>query len=302
MLQDVGRDGKILVSEVDWRARIFYRGEGDVGERELSWLDWSLIQELSRDGKTITFAESGSGTFNRPISYLRETNGAPPVKLGDGSYPSLSPDGRSAVVTRRDYSKVDEPREIVGCPIGAGAERTVPIEGIHVILSGLVPDGRMIWFLGNEPSGGRRLWLTDLAGAKPRPVTPEGVGPVHPWISPDGTCAVAASADGVRLYPLAGGEPRPLNGVRSGEAIAAFGADGHAVYVYGRDDVPAKVFRVDLRNGQRELVAEIAPSDRAGLGGLGMQPLNVRMTPDGKSYAYGTQEVLSKLYVIEGLR
>jgi hypothetical protein len=104
------------------------------------------------------------------------------------------------------------------------------------------------------------------------------------------------------LYPLAGGEPRPLNGVQGGEVIAAFGADGQSVYAFRIGEIPAMIYRVDLRTGRRELVREIAPSDRAGLGGLDMSPLFVRMTPDGESYAYGTQAVLSKLYLIEGLK
>ncbi len=47
-----------------------------------------------------------------------------------------------------------------------------------------------------------------------------------------------------------------------------------------------------------ELWKEIAPPDPAGL--LGNQP--IKITPDGRSYAYGYNRHLNELYIAVGLR
>jgi len=47
-----------------------------------------------------------------------------------------------------------------------------------------------------------------------------------------------------------------------------------------------------------ELVATLFPGDSAGVTSL----YNVRMTADGKSYAYSVARELSDLYLLEGVR
>jgi hypothetical protein len=107
--------------------------------------------------------------------------------------------------------------------------------------------------------------------------------------------------DGVRwLYPLPGGEPLRMAGVQKDDFIAAVAADGQSALVYVRQEVPIKVFRVDLRTGDRVLFREIPLGDQTGAN-LGTPPI-VRMTPDGRSYAYSYDQTLSDLYLIEGLK
>ncbi len=101
------------------------------------------------------------------------------------------------------------------------------------------------------------------------------------------------------LYPIQGGAPEPIQGVLEGERIAAWSADNQSFFVHRRSDLPAKVYRVDRKTGQRQFVREIGPSDRAGVGRSGM---NLLMTPDGRSYAYSTQQTLSELHLVAGLR
>ncbi len=295
-LEDVARDGRVLVTVGDWRSRIFFRGEGDATERELSWFDWSVLSDLSPDGTRIAFSEAGEGTGAEEatgVAFVRATSGAAPVKLGPGAWPHLSPDGQHVVAVRRASTPVDRDA-IVIYPLGPGQETTVPIAGFAILSGGLLSDGRMIWF-----SDGRRFWLTDLSGSKPHPVTPEGSTPIG--IAPDGAYAVARSGGTLGLYPLNGGEARRLAGGQQGERIAGFAADGRSLFLFRGVEIPVRVFRVDPATGRRELVRQIMPADRAGLGGAG-SPIVFRITPDGKSYAYTTTQVLSDLFVIEGLR
>ena len=58
-LHDGARDGRALVATTDPRSRVFFRGEGDSGDRELSWRDYTMAQDLSADGRTIVLPGFG---------------------------------------------------------------------------------------------------------------------------------------------------------------------------------------------------------------------------------------------------
>jgi hypothetical protein len=58
------------------------------------------------------------------------------------------------------------------------------------------------------------------------------------------------------------------------------------------------VYRLDVATGRRQLVVTLAPSDTAGVTAV----INVRMTPDGKTYAYSFDRELSDLFQVEGVR
>ena len=156
-----------------------------------------------------------------------------------------------------------------------------------------------MYFWGSEPSRGERVWVTDVGGSKPKPVSPEGVRGFPPYFTADGRYGVARLNGATVLYPLAGGEPRTLNGVHEDEWIAAFAPDGQSAFVYQYKVVPLRIFRVDLRSGVRAPFREFAFADRAGLG-LGTS--YVMMTPDGRNAVYGYHRLLSTLYLVEGLR
>src|SRR6185369_1338305 len=91
LLEDVAKDGRVLIANTEDRMKLMFRGPTDKVERELSWLDWSLLNSLSPDGKYVAFSEAGEGAGASYAAYLRETNGAPAVLLGKGVGPILSP-------------------------------------------------------------------------------------------------------------------------------------------------------------------------------------------------------------------
>jgi Tol biopolymer transport system component len=118
-------------------------------------------------------------------------------------------------------------------------------------------------------------------------------------LSPDGKFFFARdSNEGGGLYPIAGGEPRTMPGWQSEDIWITWSADGRSVYVYHDDKTSAPVYRLDLSTGKRELVATLAPSDSAGVTAI----INVRMTADGKSYAYSFDRELSDPFLVEGVR
>jgi hypothetical protein len=61
---------------------------------------------------------------------------------------------------------------------------------------------------------------------------------------------------------------------------------------------PARIFALDVASGERTLVREIAPRDMVGVDAVG----DIRLTPDGKSYAYVYIRSLYGLYQVTGLK
>jgi len=63
-------------------------------------------------------------------------------------------------------------------------------------------------------------------------------------------------------------------------------------------EIPTRVDRLDLATGQRTLLRELAPADRAGVKRFN----GVSFSADEQSYAYGLTRIVRSLYVVEGVR
>jgi dipeptidyl aminopeptidase/acylaminoacyl peptidase len=294
VLQDVFRDGRALVKQEKSRQELLVRRESDEKERDFSWLDWSLITDLSADGGTLLFDESGEGGGPGYSVYVRKSDGSPAVRLGEGSAQSLSPDSRWVLAIVRSTS---DP-QLIAYPTGAGQPKTFPKDGLTVMAAQWLPDGKRILLAANEKSRGVRLYVRDFAGGKPRALTPEGYRFFGRTISPDGKSVLVRGPDRkFYLYPLEGGEPAAVPGLTDRDRILGW-ISGGRLWVAGIGEVPAKVSRLDVTTGRRELWREITPSDSAGVSGVG----RICLTADGKSYAYSYARALSELFVVEGIR
>ena len=296
VVQDITRDGRVLLSgAMEFRSRIFYRGPNDARERELSGLDWSLVRSISRDGKRITYDESGEGAAGSVDSYMRDVDASAPVKLGAGYYPTIAPDNKSIVTISPDGT------EIIIYPTGTGQSKRIPMKGFQVDFGFLVSNNREMVMFASESQHGQRIYRMALDGGKPRPISPEGVNglsscgpsPDEKWLP-----ALLASDGLLHLYPLDGGAPRDIPGAVVGDRLAGWSSDSSALFLYHAGELPAKIYRVDYRTGKRELVREILPSDRAGVA----PSLGIEITPDSKTYAYSPSQVLNELHLVEGLK
>jgi eukaryotic-like serine/threonine-protein kinase len=291
VLQDVSKDGRVLITTMEQRMKLFLRGALDNRERELSWLDWSLVSSLFRDGKHVAFFESGQGAGAASLSYVRETNGAPPVLLGKGAFPMLSPDEQSVVAFDRES-------DLIIYPVGPGPAKRIAVPGFRIILAGLMQDGKQLWFNGNEVSRANRYYLMSVEGGKPRPITPRGVQPAYPGLVLDGRYLAGVAGGNLRLCPVDGGKPEILPGIREGEETAGWSQDQSSVFVYSRTEFPWKVYKLDRIAGKRDLLLEVAPINRAGATAIGL----LRVTPDGKTYGYSVLQQLSELQLVQGLK
>ena len=293
-LQDVARDGRVLLTRDVTRVGMVGMAPGSSKEADLSWLDWSAPNDLSADGKTLIFSESGQGGGENYSAYLRTTDGGPAVRLGSGSALALSPD-QKWVLTAQLHS----PLETLLLPTGAGESRKLTHNGVVLVRAHWLPDGKRYMFIGNEQDHGLRLWVQSIDSDKPAPISPEGVRATQWEISPDGRVVAAVLSDRKGyLFPVDGGDPRPIPGFPDGFTAVGWTADGQSIFVYNPSELPAKVERLNLTTGQRQPWKMLDPADAAGITDIGP----IFITPDGKSYVYEYGRTLSDLYLVEGIK
>jgi eukaryotic-like serine/threonine-protein kinase len=302
VLFDIWQDGRVLLARSDRRREVMGMIGGTGKERDLSWLDYSFPADLSADGKILLFDEEGIGggvqygegqdlTY---AIYIRNTDGSPSIRLGEGAAAALSADQKWAIVqTPRS------PEQLRLLPTGAGEAKPLTNDNINHQWARWFPDGKRFVFSGNEPDHGVRLYTQDIAGGKPKPISPEGVDAVAFAISPDGQLVVGVGPDQKGyVFPVSGGEPRLVNGMETGDIPINWSQDGRFIYLCRSGEVPAKVYRVDVAAGKKNVWKEIAPLDPTGVSTIGP----ILMTPDGKTYIYGFHRTLGDLYLVEGLK
>jgi eukaryotic-like serine/threonine-protein kinase len=296
---DVATDGRILMVHGVFSATLFYLPTVTSKETDLYWHDYSALSDISRDGKSILFAEGGDATRSGEdyVTYLRGTDGSPAVRLGPGVPLELSPDGKWALV----LGSTRAPSQLVLLPTGTGEARQITHDAIHHQGAAWTPDGKGIVFVGNEPGHGIRYYVQSLDGGAPRAITPENVNynlPDPVTISPDGKSVAVAGLDGkIMVYPLDGGAPRAVPTLASGLLPLRWCPD-NSLMAHRAGDLPVKILRVDVETGEQTLWKEFAPANRTGLIGIP----NLRVGADCQSLAYSAEYNPSELWIADGLR
>ena len=297
-LLDVSRNGRALVSRIHWRSGILGIPPGERAERDLSWLDASELDDISQEGRSLLITEFGEGGgAGRWSVYLRKTDDSPAVRLGDGQAFALSPDGSRALCLRRT-----SPPQLILWPTAAGEPISIKNDGIVDYYWGdWSADGKKIIFSAAEPGHRPRVYIQDIEGGKPRPITAEGVSlrVGQRAVSPDGAWVVAIDLnDRPSLYPISGGEPRAIPGLEPGDVPIRWSTDERSLLVFRKSDAVPKTYAVDLVSGHNDLLREIIPADPAGITDI----WGVHIGPDDKSYYYSFMRTLSDLYVLDGLK
>lgn len=293
-LQDVAPDGRALISLDSERLSLATMARNG-RPVNLSWHDWNVAKDISRDGQSILFEDASEAGGAQYALVIRKIDGTPPVQLGEGSGGSLSPDGNWAISILPG-----KPGQVRLIPLGIGQPRTIEVPGIEQIHNGtahFLADGKHITINGNEPGHGVRCYIVDLNGRKPVPITPEGIA--NGLVSADGKYVLHADQTGLpAVYPLAGGEARHIPDLEPGFVPLQWSEDGASTYGYHPGEVPTRVYNVQLATGKKTPLQELEPETATGV--VTIAP--VVMTRDASRFAYSYSQVYSVLCIISGLR
>ena len=291
-LQDIGRDGRVLFYQDSTRREtVGFEADGRT-QRNLTWLNWAFPVALSADGGTALFNEQ-----NRlPLGiYLRGLDGTSAVRIGEGEAYGFSPDGKWVLATR-----LPERKQVVLLPTGPGEPRVLSSGTITVQWANFFPDGGRVLVSGNEPERGGRLFVQDVRGGAPRPITPEGVQILFQQaVSPDGKSIVARGPDGrFAVYPAEPGEPRPVPGLGQDEIPIRWTRDGRSLFVTRLSEPPGAIDVVEVESGRRTPWRQYQPADPTGIEQIGPAVIS----PDEKSFVYSYRHTRDDLYLATGMK
>jgi Tol biopolymer transport system component len=297
VLHDIAPDGRVLLARNTIRIGLACQPRGEASERDLSWQLASVVSDLSPDGRWVTFHDTlGGRTPNgNPTVFRRNVDGSAAVPLGEGVGATVSPDGRWALARRGD--------SLVLLPTGAGSTVTLPKGSLTQVLAGAWLDSRRIVLTGRLGDGGPRVYVQEIPGGTPRPITPEGVTMSPKAAIRNDNWILARSGDEWRLYSIAGGEPQPVRVLTAQDVPVQWSDDGRVLYlverVEGARSPGFNVFGLELATGRRVLWKKIAPSDPVGAED---QRERFALTPDAQSYCYSYVRRLGDLFVVRGLQ
>jgi Tol biopolymer transport system component len=293
-LHDISSEGKVLVAIENGRREAVAGTRTDENERNLSWFDWSRLCGVSHDGSFIAFEEQAAGVQGLNTVFIRTTDGAPAVRIGEGRARGnpISPDGEWLAIA------VGEPPHLEIVPVGVGEPRIVRCELIELSAWQFHPDMKRLVVLGNFAGESKQLFEVPVDDASKSRAITSGLTLAGSFaLSHDGTLIAAGSDQRVMLIPFEGGEPRPLHGCSAGDVPLEWSTDDKAIFVSERGQASLKIYRIDIVSGERHEWLPIRPDDPAGI--LDIMPVHI--TPDGMTYAYGYRRLLSDLYIVTGL-
>jgi hypothetical protein len=275
------------------RVGILAQAPGAPRERDLAWYDWSLLNDLSADGRSVLFSESGEGGGPGYSVSLRATDGSPAVRLGEGEANSISADGKW-VLARLHPTAANA--QLLAYPTGPGETKTFSFPGLRPLRCAWLPDGRRFLLLAAAPGREPRVFVVNVDGGEPRPLTSEGAAVFVPLDAR--RCAVRNVDGSVRIVPVDGGEPTAVVGIGPTDVVLGPSAREGWIYLRHGRTVPANVVLSELATGREEKWKELMPADATGIIAIP----SIRILPDGRAWAYSYGRILSDLFALEGLK
>jgi eukaryotic-like serine/threonine-protein kinase len=296
-LEDVSRDGQVLLIHQLERSELVYAGEGASSQTLLSWSDYNVVRALSGDGKKVLFLVWGAAPTGQALqpafAMLRTTDGAAAQMLGEGIPLALSPDGRWALVMSTDRTR------LTVLPTGAGQPRQIATHGLEIGGGRWMPDGKgLLVGARTPPESDVRLYRLPDDGSKPVRVSDAPLmGPG--CVSQDGRWFAVRDANR-RLIIVSLRDGATLS-VPSGHADAlprGWAPDGSLWLSQGGDHAPVRLqlFRVDVRTGEVLEERTVGPTDPSGVTSIEALVL----TPDGRRVAFTYSRSVGYLHIARG--
>jgi eukaryotic-like serine/threonine-protein kinase len=288
-LRDVHPDGRLLMEQgTVSRGMIVVTNDGAT-QRDLSWLNYSYVRDISRDGQLLLFEEEGTFGYR---TFVRKVDGSPAVEIGAGYAVALSHDNSQALSFR--LSKTGP--ELWLEPVGPGQARRVSPPELTPLNVGaqFFSDGKRIVYAARQGDRPPRIYVQALDGSPPRPISEEGYG--APLLSGDDRWIGANGLSGPVLLPAEGGTPTPVRGLQQGETPRRWTNDAR-VFVAAVTPTNVRIDRLNPWTGERTAWRQMpVPA----ITGMRISPPFI--TPDGSVLTYGYNLSSSDLYVVSGVR
>jgi tRNA A-37 threonylcarbamoyl transferase component Bud32 len=287
ILHDIDRTNRMLVAQTQSRLTVRIGGPAAPREASLSWLDSSVIFDITADDRQFIFAELGYSEGRNPSIYVRNIDGSPARKLGEGNRPILTPDGRKLVCIRNTAAE----SRLAIIPTGPGIESVLPLDGWSFNQAGWLPDNSRLLAFGNRGSTPPATFLIDANGALGRQVAP--VRAIRS--SPDGKLAAGIEKGSLNAYAIDADAPaRTITAAKPGEAVIRWTEAG--IYTNYTDGPGSRTIDViDPTSGRRTKAFELAlPEPGAAI----YDP--VLVSPSGRLYAFTYQRDLASLHLATG--
>jgi len=290
-LEDI-RSGVALTVTHQQRLGIRGAAPGGKDERELGWFGWASLGGMTPDGRKLLFDEEGDGGGPNYTVFVRDTDGSPPVRIGEGNGLAISPDAKWVITQPAKGGAL----RIV--PTGAGEARQLTHDKVLYQEVRWLSGGKELLASGIEPGHGVRDYLIEVSDGDSKPITPEGMSGEQ--ASPDGRSTAVQTADGKwGIWPLDGGGLRLIPGLDTNYRVVGWSPDGGSVLAVlpRRRERTSNVYRVNTATGKMELWKTFGASLPAGdmVGGS-------YLSGDGGAYAYVYVQLLSQLYVVRGMK
>ena len=297
-LHDFSKCGMALVTDDKLRNHTTARHACDHIERDLSWHDYTIPRDITDDGKKILIEEAGVSSGIQYLSYIRYIDGTLTKLIGSGAPIAFSPDEKYALVRiptpHNHLSLINiETKDIKA--LETDPERSL----IYQEFACFFPDGKRILFAANKLNSGTKLYTQNIDGGKPVCFTPDEEGVAmedQRSISPDGKYVVLKNTENkLSLYRISDGTYSPLKNLDEDFSLVRWTGDGETFFIRRRRELPAVIYKYDPATGTMEKWLKLMPRDAAGVN----QIVSLKLTPDGKTYAYSFKRESSDLYLME---
>ncbi len=292
VLQDIRAGSqRCLFTSANMRGALIIHQKGGP-PRDLSWLDYTRVTDISPDRKAILFSEQGP-TPKTWGSWIRPIEGGNAVRLGAWEPGRFSPDARRIIGTSSDAAGTGQ---LVLFSVGAGDSRPLPTPGLAADEPSFAgPDA--ILFVGTR-EGKRNVWTIRTDGRQLRPLgAPDCALPIPNPSLRSFVCEGGPGFATIFVYPMDGGPGRRLFEHPAGKRFwyARFDSTGKRIFAVASD---RKFFTLDSTSG-KVLAQEALPVPES----LGYAELiDASLDAEGSIVAYSLNVYSAQLYSVSGLR
>jgi Tol biopolymer transport system component len=284
-LFDIARNGRALISLSDMRVSMTAQLSGDDAARDVSHLDSSHVDDIARDGRFILFTEGSSAVGEHYAVFTLDRESHQPRRLSTGRGLAISPDSKSALTI-----DPEDRTSLTVISLTTGASRRISGGGFEYQWAKFLPDGTSLLVGGAYPLEALTICKQLLNGGTPVALSN---APYLDYVevSPDGSRIAGITGNQLQIFDMRSRQTRLLlPGERA--APVAWSADGAYIYVATLGDKPDRILKLNLRSGQHEIWKTVA--------GPGLHLSSVVAAPEAGAFAYSTEFLLSRLYVVDG--